>query len=880
MPNALTGDFDAVLEVSGGTICRLAACMHQNASRDAAAPSIPHLAYFRIGGGPDSGERGTVAAQIGVPRIKLIQGATDRFQVELGLRARFRPDPGSTPLADIICGTVSAEYRFQDIDPNCWGWRDVAQDYLWIRVVEPSVHFDGTLLNESAQISLTALLDEPRVRARINQLLAGLLATRFAARPEPLDPRFRRLRTLSTGDGPTQSAVAIPVSVAGAAPAGDVTSINTLFLDDADFGVAIGSDFIMSKVRPMVSSLVGLQRDQYFAESGGVWGGMSVTYHLRVDDVAVEWLGASSDPSAGMIRVRVSATGWASRLYQSGVFNMMTITLADLRVTVVADQYVTLRWDPAGRFVAAAFGAPAVTVNNNGPLAGYIKPRASEEIGRELTSRLAGRLNDAQEQLNTINAGDASVALIEQLHRIDKAATARIDGARFRDHGVVLRGTIGLGYRHRPQVSVKKTAPEDGFDAIESWIPGGRVDAFEWTWRWHTNPIERPPGPPGSRTDADTFVLRRPQRGNNRFGLPTGRNGRLPGLDGHGKICLTIRGVHVDPVTGALVPVSSAVECVQFGYEFRMPYEFGPYVRVCDPLRIRERGGTEVGTIRVGVPNLPEDGPNVLALFLDERWNQEAADALKAGLDNYRGEDTGLLVVVLFRDGALSRGDDELRSRLEEFARSLPAPVLITEDVRDGWSNTLALRAGTGEPAWRLVSPRGVTRWRHDGAAPDQLLTSTLDRHLTPGKPPSFAQIHSRLTIGAHVGIELQVGPCPPVSFARPGRTGNQLVFVEQGAATAAGVLQRARNQTAPADERPFVVVIVEGADQAGAEALGQQFDLDVPFVGDANGALTRRAGIRLSPTIVSVDADARITKIEAGADFDDRQTPVTGEGH
>src|SRR4051812_43810583 len=127
MPNPLTGDFDAVLQVSGGTVNRLVASMHQNAFADASKPSLPHVSWFRIGNHDQpQGERGSVAAQISVPHITLIDGATDRFQLEVGVRARYRADPGSTPLADIIHGTVRASYYFQEIDPSCWGWQDIA----------------------------------------------------------------------------------------------------------------------------------------------------------------------------------------------------------------------------------------------------------------------------------------------------------------------------------------------------------------------------------------------------------------------------------------------------------------------------------------------------------------------------------------------------------------------------------------------------------------------------------------------------------------------------------------------------------------------------------------------------------------------------------
>jgi hypothetical protein len=72
------------------------------------------------------GERGSVAAQVGTPHISLIDGATDRFWVEMSFRARYRADPGSPPLADVINGTIRARYRIEPIDPTCRGWAGIA----------------------------------------------------------------------------------------------------------------------------------------------------------------------------------------------------------------------------------------------------------------------------------------------------------------------------------------------------------------------------------------------------------------------------------------------------------------------------------------------------------------------------------------------------------------------------------------------------------------------------------------------------------------------------------------------------------------------------------------------------------------------------------
>ena len=51
MFNFLTGDFDAVLQVSGGVVTRLLAGMHQNAFTRPDLPSFPHMMSLRIGDG-------------------------------------------------------------------------------------------------------------------------------------------------------------------------------------------------------------------------------------------------------------------------------------------------------------------------------------------------------------------------------------------------------------------------------------------------------------------------------------------------------------------------------------------------------------------------------------------------------------------------------------------------------------------------------------------------------------------------------------------------------------------------------------------------------------------------------------------------------------
>src|SRR5436190_908218 len=194
MTNLLTGDYDAVLQVSASTINRLLASMHQNDWSNPNTPSFPHSVGIRLGDDVEiDGVRGTAWAQVGVPRITLIDGSTDRFHLEVGLRIRYVPDPGTEPLATYIHGTLDADYELADIDPNCRGWKKLASEYLWFRVVEDSIRFTGTTGEDEWLPTLVgAGVDEAAILANVTTQLATLLVFTFDPAPQKAGPQFRR----------------------------------------------------------------------------------------------------------------------------------------------------------------------------------------------------------------------------------------------------------------------------------------------------------------------------------------------------------------------------------------------------------------------------------------------------------------------------------------------------------------------------------------------------------------------------------------------------------------------------------------------------------------------------------------------------------------
>ena len=239
-----------------------------------------------------------------MPRVELIHGATDRFILEVGVRAWYRADPGTTPLPAFIHGTVRAEYRVQDIDPSCPGWSKKAADFLWIRVVRDSVSFQGTAEDDEAY-SRSRSRDPPSDPAadiaKITRQAARLLARRFEAAPQQVSKHFRRgsLRSLNAPIG--GPAVALPLGFSGE-PWGQIASIDNVLLGGSDLAVAVDIGYILIQVNSALDPI------RTFSRSIPVEAAeISTVYHVGVHPPSVQWL---PQGSYGVFKIRVD--GWAN----------------------------------------------------------------------------------------------------------------------------------------------------------------------------------------------------------------------------------------------------------------------------------------------------------------------------------------------------------------------------------------------------------------------------------------------------------------------------------------------------------------------------------------------------------------------------------------
>lgn len=867
MPNPLTGDFEAVLQVSGATLNRLAASMHQNDRANASVPTLPHSAVLRIDGRGTAGVRGVVWAQIGVPRIELIHGSSDQFTLEIGVRARFKKDSGSQQFPEFINGTVRATYRFEAIDPNCRGWRQNASEYVWIRVIGDSVTFRGTAVDDVNILTVAPPLDENVVNAKITALISMLLRTKFEATPHRVSKRFRRGAMRSLHVGVNRSVVAVPIGLVGDPTAGRIDSIDQDILGPTDFGIAISREYLLSKIQPRLDEVKAtFSRDFGYSYKNYLDLGpagdvdvvtVTITWRATLKSATASWTGGY-DPllgiSVGLVTIKVSGQALTQK--------------KPLNITFDVTQLVSVTFDDSTEaFVVTAIGAPVIALF--GTFASIAEPYAKPEITKAIKPELQAALAQIRGELDL---AAKKVELVNQVRTIDDQANAHFDEGVFSPDGIIARGRIFLSPRRKAVNVFTKTEEQDGYSAFQSWIPGGRIDRFDWSWAWFNNA-----GDPGTEVEQDRFLLRRPiGGGQGRFGVMLGLHRPLPGLDGSGRVCLSLSGAQVHPYSGDAVPVSSGRQCHRFGFDVRVGLATGNlgrlFIREWHPPENPGDPPREIGLVEVGGRHPGKSGSNTLVVFVDE-WSERTAESLREGLASCARLDAGLFVLVLFRDGMLSRAGADVRRELARLASSLEAPMLVNEDVRGSWSAVLSTRSGAG-PRWRLISPTGGLTWRHDGDVSRDVLGRALSDYLFPSPPAVIEPLRPGLSLGERISASdfnlwtsiVEDSPCPPPPFGRLGLE-SMVTFVQRGSMASDSAIRRVREGSEGDRNDTFVAVVVDGADDAALEGISGGLPRDAVAIADPHGTIARRFGVRVWPTTVMLNEHGLVTGFDMGAD-------------
>jgi thiol-disulfide isomerase/thioredoxin len=906
MPNHLTGEYDAVVQIGVRQINGLLATLHQKGNDEDAPLQLLHSATLRVGdprrSPPDVGDfgdwvleyhrthpavrpgdlpellttnappgaagrmkevfsrfgqvleippqvvRGTARVQISTLKISLPPGSTSEIAVHAQVRAHYTPDAGTTDLPQPVHGEVEATFEVRSV-PHGSGRR---------LLIRPSSQ-DSKIVFHPAPGSGLGPVEASRLSAEVRKVVRDSIQLL----PVDLPPGFAFSEFKGLGSGASQ-ALALPLQLSDTpAPPGGLLGISNLFLDSAGFAFGIGRDFARGGVfQNTLSELRKFERDFVV----DIPGPFNPTYHFSVTDADLQFNNGTVD-----LVIRGKATGTGPDFNNIVIRQRFALAILFDRLFIQASQF-----EPEVSGVSITIGFPPFAVTYNLPT-GAIKSAVRAE---------RDRLLPAAEQVLNQELRDARMKLDAALHEFDPSASARfrtgfsneaVSGASngvaiIQDGGVVVRGDIvSNAPRLAPHVEITEIVPGRTYSALNSWIPGGWVERLVWTWI-EGNPFSIMRQDVETHSDEHRFLLNIPPP-------PPG-----PGIGGEqvGQVCLRLEGTRTLP-NGSVQSVTGGGTCSIQPPELVMdvPSWWEPvHVPLWTPGRTngalaRDAIAAHV-TVQSDAPRTPSLSQNTLVCFMDGE-NDSPLEVIVEAVSRMRRRNPALVVIAVLPVGVFDRRRAELERRLQTVRERIPAPLLITEDDERGWTRTFATAQ---VPSVYLINARREFVWQSEGDPEPESLAAALDKHLVPAPLPPSRPLR----------LNVSPGDRAPDAYFRDGdqdyalhrlRGRNVLLnFWQSWSAPCLKELQRLEslhrsgNSERAGEGLPFIIALHGGKSVQDVDAIRKELGLSIMVAQDAEQRIARKYGIRCWPTTVSINPAGRIDHIQFGLPADHSGRP------
>lgn len=911
MANPLTGDFEAVLEISVRQINGMLATLHQNGADKNASPQIMHSVTLRVGDDPPvtdpkfggmqkwlretgsqflttndgqqaptlmltkvppgaavtlaeefdglngalkgptffTGPHGMAEVQISTPMVSVTNGATSEMTVSVFVRAHFYPDYDSSHLPAPVHGEVRIAYEVKVVGSSAGPKLQVvpSSDDNKIQFISAVTGFDAE--------QLKALTDQVRTMVREKfiptevSLPAGFSFTSFRALVS--DPADAGAQTL-----------AFPLALSGGTPSGNIQSLTTPLRDGKEFALAVSKEYVNGLFLPQLNALGGSITGINVTVSGP---GFTATYQpVLQPPPTIQWKDGGFDLSMGLLAKPHTSGIFGGAAPDASISVSQPLTLS-LDVT---SQSITLQ--PAGDLVIAFdLGLPSWLVSG---LQGQIMNTivgARDQLLARASAGISGAFARARENFRL------------GLHSFDGWATAKFSQLQVSRDGIIVRGDIGTAARQKTYAHFREVDWE--YNALESWVPGGRILKHHWAVSGITTRISDN----GITIHDSTSIL--PED----FGVdPNGyeKYGFLrsaPDL-GFGKtysqICLTVEATQISPdgklVTGDEVGgfYSTGGTCIPtpphplvvipegwlHPHDLTI-HDFGPPGPVENPLEQSIVRHIDMASVS---PLDAESATNHVVYFADWSVDKPLAGLMRS-LDHVKERPTSFAVVVVLPEGSFKMnrrefdakmGFGEVVQRVEGRAVSL----YFAEDRAGGWSGTFDAKEA---PATFLLNKRGEYVWKQDGELQPATFGEALAKHALPAAAPRGRL----LQMGVRPGMQ-----APDAQFHNDAgefttlrRLRGRPVVMNFWQSWSQPCLQELSRLQAVHEKggRGAPVIIAHSADR-DAKVLGQvrsQNKLTFALAHDPYRELARRFQVRCWPTTVSINEDGIVEHVQYG---------------
>ena len=875
MANNLTGDYEAVLEISVRKLNAILATMHQRGIDPQASPSFAHSGTIQIGesrfsegtslfrnwltaavlaspstgsstrnarvvlssttppgvseflrrdlsdldaalspsaGGGGDGVKGKADFQISPPRTSFPAGAVSEVTVQVDVRANYVPDRGSEALPAPIHGVIEAVYRVKTKAQRLLG-----RPLLLSVQVSPDdnqIRFIAANVGGSANLSVA---DQHKISTQVRKVLRKHFAPVDVELPAGFP--FSEFKGLGGGAG---EALVVPLRLDAPFPAGRMASLTNNFLQSNEFAIAVSKEYLQKFLDEFIAKIRAIAANQRIFVEGPT---SKATYTISLSSASVLWKNGAIEIS-GSLRC-VSDRWWAPD-------GNIGFTQSVAVVLDVPSQTVSVK----------PLGDPVVSV---------FWPVKESTAKKEVISARDNGIVQATASVNKTFAG-ARDHLLHGLGRFDAGATVTYTALEVTPDGIVVRGAIGASGRTRPVLDYE--LKDTFYTARDSWIPGGWIERYMWSWpegaAWFSQI--------GSKDDPDRFVLP----------IPAAVNVTR-------RICLRIEGTRLN-ADGSSESVTVGDVCRPSWSEpiLTIPPGFEAFVPLSLP-RFPDRVLSDAidGHLNIvaGLRRPNTLTPNTLVHFTGSRM-ERPLEGLSRALSQMRVRDHSVMTILVLPAGAFDHRASEVEARIGALGERFAGKnLLITEDFRGGWTKIFAAPDG---PSTHLINARGEFVWNQMGALDGRALTAALDEHLLPAPGPNPALL--RLTVQPGEQMPDTVFTDDEGNQTAVRRLRGENVLLNFWQSWSAPCIQELRRlQRLQDQERPPVVLAINGGeDRTVLGDVRGRHNFTFPLIHDPLQSIAMQYGVQCWPTTMSINREGIVDHVQFGLTHDDAYSEKT----
>jgi hypothetical protein len=805
----------------------------------------PDLAGATIGPLEPSNLKGRAQIQLSPPTISVPDSSGSNITVRMDLRCRYFPDKDTAPVAEFVRGELAITAPVNRVASQTANVVDID-----IKGVSVGVSFTPTW--SSTPISAQDL-------AGINQLILNSLRTSFLPTQAtlPADVSQVQFKTLRG----THEALAVLLNMEGG-PGNPASQTNVFLGNEDDFAIGAGADFVRRSFQGTIDNFLNTPIEP-----------------IHVPYVNISYTISNIDPNDHRSQLSVS----------------FALANGRIMLTFKGHAHTPHWWAPDFDFTAKQ----PLTLAPSGSTAELVLGSMSFDTSSVIADRFKGPIRRKMEAMRdkAINEGGAREAVREALNA-DKMFGGLLasllkpntpppgwhppdyflqySSIEISEAGILLRGALYTFHWKSPQVQFEKipwTGPAglhgavltgESYSALNSWIPGGTIQRFEWSMAG-----EAPFAVEENRFVANRLLLPDLVATSIEPSTPSAPTQPTPShtIPGYVPLCLTIKGSRLTTFGPVVAEQVSASIC---GYNsFPILNEdvvstLGalPMVALTQP---GAGGMVDVaGHASAGIASRGVTGPNLIVHFADENSAPDL-EALSRALRESGRDDapTAILAIV---------GRDQLAK-----TRHVPG-VIYAESDGGSWERAFGVKAGR-RPLTLIAGPKRDVKWQYEGAVEARSLTEALRKSLEKTSPARITMIRPNARIGhAPPNFIFEHAPGAEVTLRKLTGRPVTIVFWNSSSKPSIDAVLRLQQQDGKDSERSVVVAVNDGESADVARRVAEANKISATVVPDPERQISRAYGVSVWPTVVSVDASGAVMNVQQGRSAHDRDLSATAQ--